>query len=74
VVNDINALINQIRPKLIALDALARPLDEKNKGLLRTLDGLLKTAAQRALLTQITGPSSSSGGATPPPAPSAPTP
>jgi hypothetical protein len=69
VVNDINALINQIRPKLIALDAMARPLDEKNKGLLRTLDGLLKTAAQRALLAQITGPTAEGGGSTPPPAP-----
>lgn len=71
VVNDINGLINQIRPKLITLDALSRPLDEKNKGLLRTLDGLLKTAAQRALLAQITGPTAEGGGSspTPPPAP-----
>lgn len=67
----INALIDQIRPKLIALDAKARPLDEKNKGLLRTLDGLLKTAAQRALLAQITGPTAQGGGSapTPPPTP-----
>ena len=67
----INALVDQIRPKLIALDAKARPLDEKNKGLLRTLDGLLKTAAQRALLPQITGPTAQGGGAapTPPPTP-----
>jgi hypothetical protein len=69
VAGEVNALINQIRPKLIALDAMARPLDEKNKGLLRTLDGLLKTAAQRALLAQITGPTAEGGGSSPTPPP-----
>lgn len=65
----VNVLLDQIRPLLIAIDAKARPLDEKNKGLLRTLDGLLKTAAQRSLLTQITGPTSQGGGSTPTPPP-----
>jgi hypothetical protein len=47
-------------------------VEEKNKGLLRTLDGLLKTAAQRSLLPQITGPTAEGGSApTPPPAPPA---
>lgn len=68
----VNALVDQIRPLLIAMDAQARPLDEKNKGMLRTLDGLLKTAADRALLAQITGPTAQGGGS--PPAPPAPNP
>ena len=60
-----------MRGSTSGFDAKARPLDEKNKGLLRTLDGLLKTAAQRALLAQITGPTAQGGGAapTPPPTP-----
>ena len=66
-----NALLDQIRPQFIALDAKGRPLDEQNKGRLRPLDGLLKTAAQRALLPQITGPTAQGGGSapTPPPTP-----
>lgn len=54
----LQALVDQIRPLLIAIDAKARPLDEKNKAALRTLSGLLQTDADRALLDQITGPTS----------------
>jgi len=64
-----NSLVDQIRPLLISQDAKARPLDEKNKGLFKALDGLLKTDADRALLAQITGPTSQGGGSTPPPPP-----
>ena len=39
-----------------AAHAEPRCLDEKNKGILRTLQGLLRTDADRALLYQITGP------------------
>ena len=56
---DVTALaghVDAIRPLLISIDAKSRPLDEKNKGLLRTLQGLLKTDGDRALLGQITGP------------------
>ena len=56
---DVTALaghIDAIRPLLISIDAKSRPLDEKNKGLLRTLQGLLKTDGDRALLGQLTGP------------------
>ncbi len=60
----LQALQDQIRPLLILIDAKARPLDEKNKSALRTLDGLLRTDADRALLAQITGPTAQP--ATPP--------
>lgn len=65
----INGLLEQIRLKLIAADAKARPLDEKNKGALKALSGLLLGNAQSSLLAQITGPTSQGGGSTPPPAP-----
>jgi hypothetical protein len=66
----LNALVDQIRPLLIAIDGKARPLDEKNKAALRTLSGLLQTDADRALLAQITGPTAQGGGGgEPPPAP-----
>lgn len=66
-VTALNALVTQLRPLLIAIDAKSQPLDVKNKGVLRTLSGLLQTDAQKALLAQITGPSSQGGGSTPPP-------
>ena len=65
----LNALITQIRPHLISIDAKSQPLDVKNKGVLRTLSGLLQTDAQKALLAQITGPTPQGGGGTPPPPP-----
>lgn len=65
----LQALIDQIRPLLIAIDAKARPLDEKNKAALRTLSGLLQTDADRALLDQITGPTSQPPSPPPPPPP-----
>lgn len=70
----LQALIDQLRPLLISIDAKSRPLDEKNKAALRTLDGLLRTDADRALLAQITGPTSQppsppSPPPTPPPGP-----
>ena len=66
-VTALNALVTQLRPLLIAIDAKSQPLDVKNKGVLRTLSGLLQTDAQKALLAQITGPTSQGGGGTPPP-------
>lgn len=51
----LNALVDQIRVLLIAMDAKAGPLFEKNKKLLHTLRGLLQTAAEQTLLDQITG-------------------
>ena len=66
----LNALVDQVRPLLIAIDAKAGPLDEKNKAALRTLSGLLRTDADRALLDQITGPTPQP----PSPAPPAPPP
>ena len=64
----LNALVDQIRPLLISIDAKAGPLDDKNKSSLRTLSGLLQTDADRALLDQITGPTAQ------PPSPPAPPP
>lgn len=69
---DSNGLLNQIRVLLLEVDAKCGPLHEKNIGALRALDGLLKTDAQRGLLTQITGPTSHGGGT--PPTPPPPTP
>ena len=69
----INGLLAQIRTRLIAADAKARPLEEKNKGALKALSGLLQGDAQASLLAQITGPTAQGGGATPPVTP-APTP
>ncbi len=46
-------VISQIEPILRDIDALAEPLDDKNKGALSTLQGLLQTDAQKALLDQI---------------------
>ena len=68
-VSALNALVDQIRPLLIAIDAKAGPLDEKNKATLKTLSGLLTTDADRLLLDQITGPTTQSGGGTPTPPP-----
>jgi hypothetical protein len=66
-VSALNALVTQLRPLLIAIDAKAGPLDIKNKGVLKTLSGLLQTDAQKALLAQITGPTAQGGSSTPPP-------
>lgn len=66
---EINNLVNQLRTRLIAVDEKCPSLDEKNKGLLKALDGLLRTDADRALLAQITGPTSQGGGSPPPPPP-----
>jgi hypothetical protein len=68
-VSALNALVDQIRPLLIAIDAKAGPLDEKNKATLKTLSGLLTTDADRLLLDQITGPTPQ-----PPTPPAPPTP
>jgi hypothetical protein len=61
-------LIDQVRVLLIAMDAKAGPLFEKNKKLLQSLRGLLQNAAQLALLDQITGPTAQ------PPSPPPPSP
>ncbi len=68
-VASLNALVTQLRPLLVDIDALSQPLDVKNKGVLKTLSGLLQTDAQKALLAQITGPTPQGGGGTPPPPP-----
>lgn len=60
----VNGLVDQIRVRLVAMDAKARPLDEKNKGALKALSGLLQTDAQNTLLTQITGPTPQGGSST----------
>ncbi len=66
-VSALNALVTQLRPLLITIDAKVQPLDVKNKGVLKTLSGLLQTDAQKALLAQITGPTAQGGGGTPTP-------
>lgn len=63
----LTALINQILPLLVTLDAKAGPLSEKNKKLLKSLSGLLQTSAEKTLLDQITGPTAQGGGSTPTP-------
>ena len=68
----LTALINQILPLLVTLDAKAGPLSEKNKKLLKSLSGLLQTSAEKTLLDQITGPTAQGGGSTPTPPPSTP--
>ena len=71
----LQALVDQIRPLLISIDAKAKPIDEKNKGILRALQGLLQNDGDISLLYQITGPTAQSGGSTPPtPPPAPPTP
>jgi hypothetical protein len=65
----LNALVDQIRPLLVAIDAKSAPLDDKNKAALKTLSGLLQTDADRALLDQITGPTAQPSPPTPPPGP-----
>jgi hypothetical protein len=52
----LNNLIDQVCTLLISIDAKAGPLDDKNISALRTLSGLLKNAADKSLLAQITGP------------------
>lgn len=68
----LSALINQILPLLMSLDAKAGPLSDKNKKALRTLSGLLQSSAEKSLLDQITGPTSQGGGSTPTPPPPTP--
>ena len=65
-----NALLDQIRPLLIAMDDAARPLDEMSKRALGALRGLLRSDADIALLDQITGPQPQ--GPTPPAPPPGP--
>ncbi len=65
----LNGLINQILPLLVSLDAKAGPLNDKNKKVLKTLSGLLQTAAERVLLDQITGPTAQGGSSPTPPPP-----
>lgn len=68
-VTALQALLDQIRPLLIEIDGKAGPLDDKNKGVLRALQGLLKNDADLALLDQITGPTPQGGGSPTPPPP-----
>ena len=66
----LNALVDQIRPLLIAMDAKSGPLSDKNIAALKTLRGLLTTDADQSLLDQITGPTSTpSSPPSPPPVP-----
>jgi len=64
-----NNLVNQLRTLLQAMDQKAGPLAEKNRKILATLRGLLQTAAQLALLDQITGATPESPPPPPPPGP-----
>lgn len=66
-VSTCNSLIDQLREKLISIDAKAKPLDECNKAALKALTGLLNTNANRALLDQITGPTAQSNSSEPTP-------
>ena len=68
-VTALNALIDQIRPLLVTIDAKAQPLDDKNKRALHTLRGLLRDDADVVLLDQITGPQPQSPAPTTPPVP-----
>jgi len=68
-VTAIQALLDQIRVLLEAIDQKCQPLDEKNKAILRALQGLLLTDADRALLAQITGPTEQGPNPTPTPTP-----
>ena len=68
-VTALNALIDQIRPLLVTIDAKAQPLDDKNKRALHTLRGLLRDDADIVLLDQITGPQPQSPTPPTPPVP-----
>ena len=68
-VTALNALIDQIRPLLVTIDAKAQPLDDKNKRALHTLRGLLRDDADIVLLDQITGPQPQSPAPATPPVP-----
>jgi len=68
-VTAIQALLDQIRVLLEAIDQKCQPLDEKNKAILRALQGLLLTDADRALLAQITGPTEQGPSPAPTPTP-----
>ncbi len=51
-----NALIDQLRGLMGSIDDKAGPVFDMNKAVLRALQGLLTTDADRNLLDQITGP------------------
>ena len=68
-VTNLNNLINQIRALLEEIDDKAEDLAAKGKKLLATLRGLLQTAAQLALLDQITGPTDEPAAPPTPPGP-----
>ncbi len=61
--------VNELRALLVQMDDLAEPLDDKNQKALATLRGILQTAAQFALLDQITGATPQPSPPTPPPGP-----
>jgi len=65
----LQALVDQIKPILIDLDGKSGPLFEKNKGALPMLRGMLAGKAEEDLLVQITGPQPQavSGVTVPPP-------
>lgn len=65
----VHALAEQIRTKLISIDAKSGPLKTKNEGGLAALRCLLRGKTEEALLDQITGPQSSGGGGAAPPLP-----
>ena len=68
----LNSLIDQIRPVLVNIDDLARPLHEKNIRALGVLRNALRNDADVSLLDQITGPTTQSS--TSPPTPTSPPP
>jgi len=51
--NEYLGLVGQLEQAARDMDAMSEPLDDKNKGALSMLQGMLNTADQKALLKQI---------------------
>jgi hypothetical protein len=69
----LEGLLNQVVPLLQSIDAKAGPLDVKNKGALRMLQGMLVGKSETVWLDQITGPTPRrDNGGTPPSPPTPP--
>ena len=70
----LNSLVDQIRPILVEIDDLARPLHEKNIRALGVLRNALRNDADISLLDQITGPTPQPTAPPPEPIPPPPSP
>jgi hypothetical protein len=55
-IKSLEGLLNQMVPLLQSIDAKAGPLDAKNKGALRMLQGMLAGKPETVWLDRITGP------------------